>query len=136
MEKHITLTINDYNRLRGLLEISAPRLAPSELVGKLDTHLKNATTVEQTAIDRRVVTMNSRVHLKDIATDRQSEVTITYPQHARPRERKISVLSEPGLGLLGKKEGDIVSWKIPGKVGRFEIVKVNYQPEASRDYYL
>lgn len=136
MEKGITVTTNDYNRLLGLLDFSSARSAPTELVNRLHAHLTNAKTVEQHAIDRRVVTMNSRVHLKDIVNKRQSEVTLTYPWEADPRERKISVLSEPGLALLGKKETDIVSWKTPEKVGQFEIVKVNYQPEAAKDYYL
>jgi regulator of nucleoside diphosphate kinase len=136
MEKRITLTINDYNRLVGLLEFSSARSAPSELVSKLHTHLANANTVYPDQIDSSIVTMNSRVYLMDLVTKRQSEVTLSYPWEAEPRERKISVLSEPGVALLGKKERDIVSWKTPGHVGQFEIVKVNYQPEAANDYYL
>ena len=136
MEKRITLTINDYNRLLGVLEFSSARSAPPELIGKLHAYLTNARIVDQDEIDSRVVTMNSRVHLKDIITKRQSEVTLSYPWEAEPRERKISVLSEPGVALLGKQERDIVSWRTPEKVGQFEIVKVNYQPEAAKDYYL
>jgi regulator of nucleoside diphosphate kinase len=136
MEKRITVTVNDYNRLLDLIELTTAGSPMPTFVNRLHTYLVNAKTVEQEAIDRRVVTMNSRVHLKDIMTKRQSEVTLTYPQEAEPRERKISVLSEIGLALLGKNESDIVSWKIPGKVGLFEIVKVNYQPEAAKDYYL
>jgi regulator of nucleoside diphosphate kinase len=136
MEKRITITINDYKKLLGLLQFSQGRSLPGELFDRLHAHLANAKTVEQESIDSRVITMNSRVHLKDVTTNRQSEITLTYPWEAEPRERKISVLSEPGVALLGKKENDIVSWKTPQKVGQFEIVKVSYQPEAAKDYFL
>lgn len=136
MAQRITLTINDYNRLLSLLRFPSRRPASVEFLSKLHNQLSSATTVEQHVIDRRVVTMNSRVHLKDIITDRQSEVTLTYPHEAEPRDGKISVLSEPGIALLGKQESDIVTWKAPGKLGQFEIVKVSYQPEAAKHYYL
>jgi regulator of nucleoside diphosphate kinase len=77
------------------------------------------------AVMKKRITVNSRVHLRDIITDRQTEITLTRPQDAEPRERKVSILSEVGIALLGKRESDIVSWKTPGKVGQFEIVKVN-----------
>ena len=136
MEKRITLTINDYKKLLGLLQFSQSRSLPGELFDRLHAHLSSAKMVEQESIDSRVVTMNSRVHLKDVANNRQSEVTLTYPWEAEPRKRKISILSEPGVALLGKEENDIVSWRTPEKVGQFEIVKVSYQPEAAKDYFL
>lgn len=121
----LMLTQNDYQRLKAF---SGP--------GGLAEQLKSARLFSQTEIAKDVVTMNSRVRLKDLATNREVEVTVTYPQDANPRERRLSVFSEIGMALLGRKEGDIVSWRVPAGTGRFHIVKVTYQPEAAGDYSL
>ena len=80
--------------------------------------------------------MNSRVHLKDLNSQRDIELTLTYPRDAVPSERKISVFSEIGIALLGREEKEVVSWNVPDGIGLFEIVKVTYQPEAAGDYHL
>ena len=80
--------------------------------------------------------MNSRFLLRDVASGREVEVTITYPQDADSREQKISVFSTIGVALLGCREGDITSWRVPGGIGRFKVEKVLYQPEAEGHYYL
>jgi len=136
MTKQITVTINDYQRLIGLLEFASLKSIMPEIAGRLFTNLMNSKTLPQEKIDQGVVTMNSRVHLKDVNNQRETEVTLTYPHDAEPRERRVSVLSEIGIALLGRREKEVVSWKVPGGIGLFEIVKVTYQPEAAGDYYL
>ena len=136
MTKQITVTVNDYNRLIGLLEFASLKTVIPDLAGRLYAKLINAKTLPQQNINEEIITMNSRVYLKDINNQRETELTLTYPHEAEPRERKISVLTEIGIALLGRREGDIVSWKIPSGNGLFQIVKVTYQPEAAGDYYL
>ena len=80
--------------------------------------------------------MNSKVRLKDLRSGSEAEITITYPRDANPRERRVSILSEIGLALLGKRESDVVSWRTPRGIGSFRIEKVIYQPEAAGDYAL
>src|SRR5688572_24312647 len=135
MTKQITVTINDYQRLIGLLEFASLKSIMPEIAGMLFTNLMNSKTLPQEKIDQGVVTMNSRVHLKDVNNQRETEVTWTYPHAAEPRERRVSVLPEIGNALLGRREKDVVAWKVPGGIGLFEIVKVTYQPEAAGDYY-
>ena len=136
MTKQITVTINDYNRLMGLLEFASLKTVIPDLAGKLYANLLAAQTIPQEKIDERIVTMNSRVYLRDINNRRETEVTLTYPHEAEAHERRVSVLSEIGVALLGRHEKDVVSWKVPAGVGLFEIVKITYQPEAAGDYYL
>jgi regulator of nucleoside diphosphate kinase len=136
MTGQITITINDYNRLIGLLELASLKTLLPDMAGRLYANLLNAKTLPQEKIDERIITMNSRVYLRDVNNQRKTEVTLTYPHEAEPRERKVSVLSEIGIALLGRHENDLVSWKVPGGIGLFEIVKVTYQPEAAGDYYL
>ena len=136
MTKQITVTINDYNRLIALLEFASLRTIIPDIAGRLYANLLNAKTLPQEKISEGTITMNSRVHLKDVNKQRETEVTLTYPHEAEPRELRVSVLSEIGIALLGHHEKEVVSWKVPGGIGLFEIVKVTYQPEAAGDYYL
>lgn len=98
--------------------------------------LVSANTLRQETIDEAVITMNSRVHLKDLNNQRETEITLTYPREANPGERRVSIFSEIGIALFGREEKDVVSWKVPGGTGLFEIVSVTYQPEAAGDYHL
>lgn len=136
MQTRMVITVNDYKRLMGLIEFGASKAKTPDVMNSLYKRLREARMLSPEEVDDKIITMNSRVRLKDLASKRETEITITYPQDAEPRERRVSVFSEIGLALLGRKEQDIVSWKIPLGTGFFEIIKVTYQPEAAGDYYL
>ncbi len=136
MEKTMHITVNDYQRITGLIEFAALQSKSPEIADRLMKELKVAKTFPQDKISGNIVTMNSRVLLKEITSGREVEITITYPQEADSREQKVSVFSTIGVALLGCREGDITSWRIPGGIGRFKVEKVIYQPEAAGDYYL
>ena len=130
------ITINDYQRLLGLIEFASLTGKMPGIISKLYQGLVNAKMLPQTNISSDVVTMNSRILLKDILNEREAEVTITYPQDADNRERKISIFSSIGVALLGRKVGDVVSWTTPKGMGEFQILEVIYQPEAVGDFSL
>ena len=136
MEKRMVITVNDYQRLTGLTEFAALKERMPEIATRLYKQLTGAKMVSQELISHGIITMNSRVLLKDAVNGREAEITITYPQHADNRERKVSVFSSIGKALLGKQVGDVVSWKVPSGNGQFEILKVTYQPEAVGDFSL
>jgi len=136
MTKRITVTINDYERLMGLLEFASLMGKMPDIQSRLYTILASARTLRQETIDESIITMNSRVHLKDLNNKKETEITLTYPREASPSERRISIFSEIGIALFGRQEKEVVSWKVPGGIGLFEIVKVTYQPEAAGDYNL
>ena len=130
------ITVNDYQRLKGFTELASLKTKMPGVTERLVKSLATAKLLPQKEISRSIITMNSRVKLKDLKNGREAEVTITYPQDAEPRERRISVFSDIGLALLGRKENDIVLWRVPTGVGKFQIEKVTYQPEAEGDYFL
>lgn len=136
MESRIAITTNDYQRLVEVMDLSALKAKAPDMVNALSDMLTRAKKLPQENIADGVITMNSKVHLRDVKSGREIEVTLTYPQDADPRERRISVFSEIGVALLGRSEGDKVSWKIPGGLGFFDVVRVTYQPEAAGHYYL
>ena len=136
MKEKMLITINDYQRLTGLIEFASLRDKMPDIVTRLDHKLKTAQTVAQHKIQGSVVTMNSRVLLTEMSKGRQAEVTITYPQDVDVREGKISVFSPIGVALLGCCVGDNVSWKVPSGIGQFQITKIVYHPEAVGHYHL
>ena len=136
MERKMVITINDYQRLLGLIEFASLTGKMPAIISNLYKGLVSAKMLPQTNISSDVVTMNSRILLKDILNEREADVTITYPQDADNRERKISVFSSIGVALLGRKVGDIVSWTTPKGMREFEILEVIYQPEAVGDFSL
>ena len=130
MNEKIILTESDYERL---IELAGFTTAEADI---LRQNLSVARKIPKDKIGNAYVTMNSRVLLKELKSGRNMEISLTYPRDAQPSQRKVSVLSPIGLALLGRKERDVVSWRIPTGVGKFEIVKVTYQPEAAGDFAL
>jgi regulator of nucleoside diphosphate kinase len=136
MENRIVVTITDHQRLMGLMEFASLKVKTPEVATRLYNSLCGARMVRQEQIDNKIITMNSRVRLKDLKSAKEAEITVTYPGEAEPHQRRVSVFSEIGVALLGRREREIVNWKVPGGVGTFEIIKVTYQPEAAGDYNL
>lgn len=136
MDEKILITTNDYQRLTGLIGFSSLNEKMPDIVSRLNTKFKTAKMLSQEKMSGDVITMNSRILLKEVSNGRQAEITITYPQDADGRERKISVFSPIGSALLGRRVGDVVSWKVPNGTGQFEVVKILYQPEAVGHYHL
>jgi regulator of nucleoside diphosphate kinase len=136
MNMVMKMTVNDYQRLLGFIELASYKSKMSGVTNQLMERLDKAKLFPQKEIAKSVVTMNSRVQLRYLTNNRSAEICITYPQDSDPRERRVSVFSEIGLALLGRKENDIVSWRVPGGTGQFQIEKVIYQPEAAGDYSL
>lgn len=130
------VTFNDYDRLLRLIEMNSLKYKNPDMTDRLMKELKAAKMVSQQSIPDNVVTMNSRVLLKDLGSGRETEVTIAYPDDADARQGKISVFSPVGIALIGCRVDDIASWRIPGGIGRFRIAKIMYQPEAAGHYHL
>lgn len=132
MEKTMFITVDDYERLKGLIEVQHD----SEIAGRLMKELKSARTFPKDKISENIVTMNSRARLREVNSGREIAITVTYPEEADSRQQKVSVFSAIGVALLGCREGDITSWRVPGGIGRFKVEKVLYQPEAQGHYSL
>ena len=136
MRENIIVTVSDYDRLMGLPGLGLVKHRMSDDLQKLYHNLNDAKKLSPQRIAGSVITMNSTVLLREVNSGRESEITVTYPKDANPLQRKVSVLSPIGVALLGRKENDVVSWRVPSGMGMFQIVKVTYQPEAAGDFSL
>jgi regulator of nucleoside diphosphate kinase len=136
-DSQLYLTRLDYQRLNDLLRASL--LDRREDLGdltRLHDEIKRAKIVEQTEIPGDVITMNSRVQIRDIDSGEQMEVSLVYPSASNAAAKRISILAPIGTAILGYRKGDTVEWEVPAGVRRLKIEDVLYQPEASGDFTL
>lgn len=130
--KNIVITEADYGRLQRLIEASR-RFRPrdAEHLDDLEQELDRAIVVKVGEVPHDVVTMNSRVRVKDLNNGRESMYQIVFPGEADIAKNWISVLAPIGTGLLGYRAGTTVEWQVPSGLRRFRILGVEYPPEAA-----
>jgi transcription elongation factor GreA len=100
---------------QGLLEMK---------ISKLETIVANARLIDNSIIDNSKVFILSKVTIKNVANGMQMEYTLVAENEADLKEKKISVDSPIGKGLLGKAKGEIADVVTPNGVVKFEIVDI------------
>lgn len=103
---------------------------------KLTEELKRCETVDSKDVSPTVVTMNSRVKLKDLDNGEIMEYTLSFPKEADIEKGRISVTSPIGTAILGYSVGDTIEWMVPAGKRRIMIEELVYQPEAAGDFHL
>ncbi|MDF7813782.1 nucleoside diphosphate kinase regulator [Hymenobacter sp. YC55] len=129
----IWVTNADYARLH-LLVLSHRLQFGNGAVEALNHELRRAERVSATDILPDVVTMNSRVRLRDLHSDAQLEITLVYPQYADVKAGKISILAPVATAVLGCRVGDQVTWPLPTGQATYWLEAILYQPEATGDF--
>ena len=128
----------DRDRLGNLIEQVRNQGDRSDLayVNELEEELEFAEVVSPENIPPDVVTMRSKIRLKDLDTGEESVYAIVFPTEANSDEGKISVLAPLATALLGHRRGAIVEFEAPGRVRRLQILEIIYQPESAGDFDL
>lgn len=130
--KKIVITDADCGRLQRLIEsLRGFRHRDAEHLDDLERGLERATVVRSGEVPQNVVTMNSRVRIKDLSNGREATYQIVFPCDADVAKNRISVLAPIGMGLLGYSVGASVECPVPSGMRRFRILEIEYQPEAA-----
>ncbi|ABB32825.1 GreA/GreB family elongation factor [Geobacter metallireducens RCH3] len=136
-ERAIYITEFDQSRLEELLDqVNTEDSRDSKHLRELEDELLRAEVVEPQDIPADVITMNSRVCLKDLDSGEELHYTLVFPGDARLEDNRISILAPVGTALLGYRVGDTITWKVPGGTRRLKVKKILYQPEAAGDFHL
>lgn len=136
-ERKIFITQLDKDRLEQLIEVAESFGADKRLdLESLQEELDRAEIVSSKNVPPNVVTMNSRVLLRDTDTSEEMTFTLVFPKHADLKSGLISVLAPVGTAILGYREGDVVEWRVPSGLRRISIERILYQPEAEGDFHL
>jgi regulator of nucleoside diphosphate kinase len=133
----IFITTHDYERLKQMINcFKNIWIKDQNSLEKLQSELDRANIVPSLLVGHDVVTMNSRVKLKDIDTQETMEYEVVFPQEANLERNKLSILAPVGTALLGYRIGDKIRWEVPAGVRTLEIVQILYQPEAAGEHDL
>ncbi len=133
MQRKIYITSHDKLRLEKLISESAGQsgIDLEPLAGELE----RAEIVSPREVPAGVVTMNSKVVLRDMASSEKLTYVLVFPNEADIDRGAISVLAPVGTAILGYSKGDEVEWKVPAGIRRLLIEEVLYQPEAAGDFH-
>ena len=137
-EATIYITEVDRQRLEKLIELAGERsLRANHLyLARLEEELERAETVAPEEVPADVITMRSKVRLRDLNTGEEMIYTLVFPSEASFDEGKISVLAPVGTAMLGYRVGDAIEWEVPSGMRRLRVEELLYQPEAAGDYNL
>lgn len=138
MSEALCFSRHDYQRLRAVVEhaIEYADLSLKGHLGRLIQQLRTGRVVAPELVPDDLVTLNSRVRVRDLNTGEERVWLLTLPAQANVAEQRLSVLSPAGSALLGARAGETVRWQLGDRSGRLQILEVLFQPEAAGCYDL
>ncbi|HOO10718.1 MAG TPA: transcription elongation factor GreA [Cyclobacteriaceae bacterium] len=93
-------------------------------IAKLEETLGNAREIDESKLDTSVVSILSKVTIKNKKNGATFTYTLVSEEEADLKQGKISTKSPIGQGLLGKGKGDNAKIKTPAGEIEFEIVEI------------
>ena len=131
----IYITEPDYHRLSALIEKTRETNGTDrEYLNKLETELDRAEIVEPKRVPADVITMRTKVRLKDLVSGETNTYSLVFPTEADFTEGKISVLAPIGTAILGYRSGDTIEWPVPSGLRKLKVEEILYQPESAGDH--
>ena len=94
-------------------------------IAKLEDLVANARLVDESQLNNSKVFILSRVKIKNLNNNALQEYTLVAENEANLANKKISVDSPIGKGLLGKKVGDVAEVVVPAGTIKFEILEIS-----------
>ena len=93
-------------------------------INEMEKVMANSRIIDKSLLDASSVTILSTVRIKNTRNDKEVTYTLVAETEANLKEKKISVTSPIGKGLLGKKVGDIAQVTTPASTIDFEIMSI------------
>tara|TARA_B100001750_G_C15025967_1_gene359368 strand:+ start:55 stop:528 length:474 start_codon:yes stop_codon:yes gene_type:complete len=93
-------------------------------ISKLEESISNARIIDESDINTDKVSILSKVKIENLNLKKEFQYTIVSEEESNLEEGKISIKSPIGMGLLGKKKGEIVSVNVPSGKIQFKIIEI------------
>lgn len=136
-EKTTYMTEFDIDRLEAFLEGAKKSYRyDRNVLESLQEEIGRSQIVKSRQVPPDVVTINSRIRLRDLDADQEMILTLVLPNSANFAEGRLSVASPIGTAIIGYTAGDAIEWNVPSGTKRIRIEEILYQPEAAGDYHL
>ena len=94
-------------------------------INELEKVLANAKVLDASSVNTDQVSILTKVRIKNLKVNREVEYTLVSESEANVKEKKISVSSPIGAGLIGKKRGEIAVVQTPAGEMKFEILDIS-----------
>lgn len=101
---------------QGLLELK---------ISKMEELISKARVLDDSSLDMSKALIHSKVRFKNLTNKMEMEYTLVSESEADLKEKRISVDSPIGKGLLGKKVGEIADIQTPNGMMKFEIIEIS-----------
>lgn len=93
-------------------------------INELEMILANARLIDESQVDTSKVSILTKVTIKNVANGREATYQLVSESEANLKEKKISVTSPMGKGLLGSKVGEVAEVVTPAARIKFEILNI------------
>lgn len=93
-------------------------------IAKMEDVLANARIVDESQMDNSKAYILSKVKIKNLNNSQTMVYQLVAESEADIRNKKLSIESPIGKGLLGKAVGDVAEIQIPSGLVKFEVVEI------------
>jgi transcription elongation factor GreA len=93
-------------------------------IATLEERLRDARVISKKDIAKDVVSIGSKVKLRDVAAKETVEYHIVGSAEANPAEHKLSNESPVGKAIIGHKKGETVEVSTPRGALKFKILEI------------
>ncbi len=93
-------------------------------ISTLEERLSNARVIEEDEITLDVVSIGTKVRLRDVEAKETIEYVIVGSAEANPAEHRLSNESPVGRAILGRKKGETVEVDVPTGSLKFKIMDI------------
>jgi transcription elongation factor GreA len=93
-------------------------------IATLEERMRDARVISKKDIAKDVVSVGSKVKLRDVTAKETVEYHIVGSAEANPAENKLSNESPVGKAILGKKKGETVEVAAPRGKMKFKIMEI------------
>ena len=94
-------------------------------ISDLERTLANSRVLDKSELDNSKITVLSTVRLMNHKVGKEVSYQLVSSAEASFKEKKISVESPIGAGLLGKKVGDVAAIETPGGLMKLEVLEIS-----------
>lgn len=124
----ITVTAADHAMLSRIAAGAAHTMP--ELAAELSHELDRARILPEGRISADHARIGSRIVYRDESTQRETAVTLVWPQDANIEKNRISVMTPIGVALIGMAAGRSIDWTTrSGDVKRLTVLEVSEPAE-------
>ena len=93
-------------------------------IAKLESELSKSRVLDEKNIDLSTAKLLTTVKIENTQSKQKMSYTLVSESEADLKNKKISISSPIGRGLMGKKVGEIVDISVPSGVIKFKILDI------------